>query len=154
MIGLTGDAKNSTAVWTTYLLARKKKDRKVKLISLLLFADFQDLHVYSMLKDNIFFLLVKWFCWKTFLANQQICLRGHRQEAKLITELYHGLPFGKYSIFSKLTILKINCFNMDCNRILQQQVVQILLFETAALQLYIKLASRIIDLIKDCCRLK
>lgn len=43
---------------------------------------------------------------------------------------------------------------MDCNRILQQQVVQILLFETAALQLYIKLASRIIDLIKDCCRLK
>lgn len=132
----------------------KERQRKVKLISLLLFADFQDLHVYSMLKDNIFFLLVKWFCWKTFLANQWICLGGHRQEATLITELYHGLPFGKYSNFSKLTILKINWFNMDCNRILQQQVVQILLFETAALQLYIKLASRIINLIKDYCRLK
>lgn len=39
----------------------------------------------------------------------------------------------KYFNFSKLNILIINGFNMDCNRILQKQVVQIVGFRSAAL---------------------
>jgi len=42
----------------------------------------------------------------------------------------------KYFNFSKLNILIINCFNVDCNRILQKQVVQIVGIRSAALTLY------------------